>query len=103
MWKRERNTFTVLKFLLAVFHEQCEVYLCVSEELLRQYVLLLFHSPSECLGKRNLEEEKTNRTLTRTSTIYTYYSLLLRFYISWYVGIAHVPRPSTQRGREKTW
>ena len=101
MWKRERNTFTVLKFLLAVFHEQCEVYLCVSEELLRQYVLLLFHSPSECLGKRNLEEEKTNRTLTCTSTTYTYYSLLLRFYISWYVGIAHVPRPSTQRGREK--
>jgi len=87
MWKQERNAFTVLQFLLAVFHEQCEVYLCVSEELLRQYVLLLFHSPSECLGKRYLEEGKTNCIRTRTSTIYTYYSLLLRFYILWYACI----------------
>lgn len=38
-------------------------------------------------GKRYLEEGKTNCIRTRTSTIYTYYSLLLRFYILWYACI----------------
>ena len=67
MWRQKSH---ISQFLLAVFDEQCEVHLCVSEELLKHYVLLLFQSTSECLCKRNLEEGKTNCILACTSTIY---------------------------------
>ena len=67
MWRQKSH---ISQFLLAVFDEQCEVQLCVSEELLKHYVLLLFQSTSECLCKRNLEEGKTNCILACTSTIY---------------------------------